>query len=93
MEQIQVNGFDFLACQIPTPHGKILIIRGRCGMLACGYLNVETAEKLSDALAIVTGVKTYEDMLNARIQKVSSEAAACGVTPGMTGREALLHFC
>jgi uncharacterized protein YunC (DUF1805 family) len=59
-------------------------------MLGCGYLSVEAAERLGDALAIVTGVKSYEDMLKAEVKKVSSAAALLGVKEGMSGKEALL---
>ncbi|MBU4406602.1 MAG: YunC family protein, partial [Candidatus Altiarchaeota archaeon] len=36
-----------------------------------------------------TGVKTFDDVLNAQITKVSSKAREFGVTEGMTGKEAL----
>ena len=41
---------------------------------------------------VVTGVRTFDDMLNARVVAVSSAAIACGVEPGMPGREALLRM-
>lgn len=68
----------------------MLLIQGGKGMLGCGYLNVDTAEKLGDALAVVTGVKSYEDMLKAKVKKVSSAAALMGVKEGMSGEEALI---
>lgn len=59
-------------------------------MLACGYLKIETAEKLGDALAIVTGVNDFEQMLEKPVVAASSAAAALGVCAGMSGREALI---
>ena len=41
-------------------------------------------------MAVVTGVQSYDDMLNKCVTAVSARAAALGVVPGMTGREALL---
>jgi uncharacterized protein YunC (DUF1805 family) len=75
---------------IPVRSGSLLLIQGSKGMLGCGYLSVEAAERLGDALAIVTGVKSYEDMLKAEVKKVSSAAALLGVKEGMSGKEALL---
>jgi uncharacterized protein YunC (DUF1805 family) len=37
--------------------------------------------------AIVTGVKTFEDMLNARAVGVSTAAAQVGIRVGMSGAE------
>ena len=43
-----------------------------------------------DRFAIARGVGNTEELLAAVIAECSSAAAACGVKPGMTGREALL---
>ncbi|MBQ7400458.1 MAG: DUF1805 domain-containing protein, partial [Lentisphaeria bacterium] len=55
-----------------------------------GYLNLDTAETLGAAFALVTGGASFDDMLAKNVKAVSSAAAARGVTVGMTGREALL---
>ena len=90
MDIININGQEFRADTIQVCGGvKILVIQNSKGMLGCGYLNLETAEKLNHALAIVTGVKSYDDMLSAEVKACSAAAAALGVTPGMSGREAL----
>ena len=77
---------------IPLPGSAILVIQGESGMLGCGYLSVETADKLGHALAVVTGVANYDDMLAAKVVRVSKAAAAKGVKPGMSGKEALLKM-
>ena len=89
MDTITVDGIDFPIWSIPTPHSVILVIRAGQGMLVCGYLNREAAEKFGDAMAVVTGVKTGDDMLKAEVKAVSSAAARLGVRTGMSGREAL----
>ena len=38
---------------------------------------------------MVTGVKNFEDMLQAKVVKVSTQAEALGISCGMTGEEAL----
>ena len=68
---------------------KILLIKSKKGALGCGYINIAAAEKFDHALAIVSGVSSYEDMLTAEVKAVSAAAAALGVVPGMSGRDAL----
>ncbi|MDI9400592.1 MAG: YunC family protein [Limisphaerales bacterium] len=87
---LTIDSYQFRADMIPVRSGSLLLIQGSKGMLGCGYLSVEAAERLGDALAIVTGVKSYEDMLKAEVKKVSSAAALLGVKEGMSGKEALL---
>ena len=59
-------------------------------ILLLKIINLAVADKLNSAMAIVTGVQSYDDMLNKCVVAVSARAAELGVTPGMTGREALL---
>jgi uncharacterized protein YunC (DUF1805 family) len=70
----------------------LLIVKGARGFLACGYINIETCNRTGEACAIVTGVKSHEDMLYAEIQAVSHEAEKLGVHPGMKGMEAVEIF-
>jgi uncharacterized protein YunC (DUF1805 family) len=59
----------------------------------CGFLNVEAAEKLSVAAAVVSGVKTFEDVLNGQVKALTSKAKSLGVEVGMKGADALKHLC
>ena len=90
MDRINVDGMEFSGSTIEMLQGKLLLIQGRNGMLGCGYFNVETADKLNSAMAIVTGVKCYDDMLTQPVVKLSARAAEYGVTVGMSGKDALL---
>lgn len=77
---------------IPTTRANIIMIQGKRGFLGCGYFDVATADRLAEALAVVTGVKTYEDMLSAKVVRLSKAAEALGVQLGMTGEEALARL-
>ena len=92
MDTVTINGQSLDAVAFPTEHSVVLMIRGGKGLLGCGYLSVATADKTGDALAIVSGVKNYDDMLKAEVKAVSAAAAALGVAAGMTGKEALEKF-
>ena len=84
------EGNEFTAYSIPTTNTNVLIIGAEKGFLACGYLNVEVANKVNDVCAIVTGVKTPDDMLEAKVVAVSNAASKLGVKEGMSGKEALV---
>lgn len=73
----------------PAP---LLLIIGEKGVLSCGFLNVDAAEKLGMAAAVVTGVRTFEDVLNAEVKSLTTEAEKLGVKAGQKGIEALSNF-
>ena len=92
MEPVNLEGNILEGYAIPTGNTALLLIKAKHGFLGCGYIALETAEKVGDAAVIVSGVKNFDDMLSAKVKAVSSAAAALGVTPEMTGREALLKL-
>lgn len=81
---------EFTAFSIPTTTTAVLIISAKNGFVGCGYINIDVANKVNDVCAIVTGVKTPDDMLDAKVVAVSNKAEKLGVKTGMTGKEALL---
>jgi len=70
----------------------LLIVKGSKGFLACAYIAADTCNKTEEACAIVSGVKTHEDMLDKEVKAVSEKAAALGAGVGMKGREVLELF-
>ena len=92
MDTIQLDGNTLDAITFATQNTKILVIRAPRGLLGCGYISVDTAAKVGDALAVVSGVSGYDDMLRAPVKAVSPAAEALGIRPGMTGRDALLKM-
>ena len=89
MEKLNLNGRTFEACKIDLYGSKLMLIKGGKGFLACGYINLQTAEKLGHAAAIVRGVASFDDMLNANVCELSEEAKKLGLKTGISGREAL----
>jgi uncharacterized protein YunC (DUF1805 family) len=80
---------DWEAHNIKLQNGNLVLIKAKKGFLMCGYLNIETAEKLGDAAGVVRGVKDPDEALEAKIVAVTKKARELGVTEGMTGRAAL----
>jgi len=89
IESVRVDEVDFKAVSMPTEKTCVLMIQGSSGFLACGYLNIEVANRLGEKVAIVKGVKSFQDMLDAPIREVSAAAEAAGIRLEMPGRTAL----
>ena len=86
---MDLNSFEKHFIQLKSP---LLLIKGAKGLLACGYLNIETFNKTGEVAAIVTGVRTHEDMLKAKVILASNAAREVGIELGMSGEEALMRF-
>jgi uncharacterized protein YunC (DUF1805 family) len=67
----------------------LLLIQAKKGYVMCGYLNMNTANKMGDIAGKVTGVKSFDDMLNAEVVEVSENAKLIGLTQGMNGKDFL----
>jgi uncharacterized protein YunC (DUF1805 family) len=74
---------------IGLENANLVLIKARRGYLMCGLLNVEAAERLDQAACTVSGVKTPEEALKAKVKAATKKAKSLGVREGMTGEEAL----
>ncbi len=89
IERIKIDGRIFLGVKVNMPNAPLLLIKGTRGFAMCGYLNPEAADKLGDAALIVSGVSSFEEMLNARIKWASEKAKDLGVQEGMPLKDEL----
>ena len=90
---IKLDGKNCLGLRTDLPESPpLLLIIGEKGFVMCGFLSIESAEKLSVAAAVVSGVKTFEDVLNGQVKAVTSKAKNLGVEVGMIGADALKHM-
>jgi uncharacterized protein YunC (DUF1805 family) len=87
---LKVDDKVCLGVRLELPNSPpLLIVIANKGFVMCGFLNVDAAEKLGVTAAMVSGVKTFEDVLDANVKAVTSKAEAFGVKVGMKGEEAL----
>jgi len=87
---LKVGEKTCLGVRIELPESPpLLLVMADKGFVMCGFLNVDAAEKLGVAAAMVSGVKSFEDVLNANVKAVTSKAETFGVRVGMKGAEAL----
>jgi len=85
-ESFDWRGFEKAEIELKLP---LLTVVGQKGFLACGYINADTCTKTGEACAVVSGVKTHEDMLSKPVIALSEQANALGIELGMSGAEAL----
>jgi uncharacterized protein YunC (DUF1805 family) len=87
---IKIDGKSCTGMRADLPDSPpLLLIIGEKGFIMCGFLNMESAEKLGVTAAVVSGVKTFEDVLNGQVKATTSKAKALGVEVGMKGTDAL----
>ena len=74
--------------ELPSSPPLLLVVAER-GFVMCGFLNVDAAEKLDVVAAVVGGVRSFEDVLNAQVKAATSKAKNLGVNVGIKGVDAL----
>jgi len=74
---------EVIGYSIDLGNAPLLLIQAKKGYVMCGYLNMNTANKLGDIAGKVTGVKTLDEMLNADVIEVSENATLLGLKQGM----------
>ena len=90
VEQLKIADKTATGLKVELPDSPPLVaIIGNAGFIMCAFLNIDAAEKLNVAAAMVSGVKTFEDVLKAEIKAATSKARLRGVIVGMKGEEAL----
>jgi uncharacterized protein YunC (DUF1805 family) len=88
-KNIKIDGKNAVGVKVGLEGAPLLLIIASKGYVMCGYLNLETAEKFGQVAAIVTGVKNFDDVLSAKIVKLTIRAKKRGIKEGMAGRDAL----
>lgn len=90
IEISQIEDTNAIGIKISMPDAPpLILIRGRRGALFCGYLNPDVAERVGLAVAIVSGVKSFDEILDKPVIYSSKKATELGIKPGISGREAL----
>ena len=88
-QEVTINGKKTIGLKVDLQGAPLLLLVAQKGYIMCGYLNIDTAERLGQAAAVVTGVKSFGDVLNAKVARLTTHAKRLGIKEGMLGREAL----
>jgi uncharacterized protein YunC (DUF1805 family) len=89
IKEIKLEHFTALGIKVDLPRAPLLLIKADKGFLMCAYLNLEAAESLGDTAAVVRGVRSFDEMLGAKVVGLTSAAKALGIKAGDDGAKAL----
>ena len=88
-EHVEVDGRKYLTQIIELGNLPWISVKAKKGYIACSYVDMDTAEKIGDVAAFVTGVKSLDDMLRAKVRGVTTWAEDIGIREGMSVKKAL----
>ncbi|OAB43214.1 YunC family protein [Paenibacillus glacialis] len=93
---IVIEGISVTGVEVKLPKTTLLTINTSKGYIMCGALDIGLLnERLSDRQIIAgraVGVRTLQELLDAPLESVTYEAEKLGITPGITGKDALIKM-
>jgi uncharacterized protein YunC (DUF1805 family) len=89
IRKIKIGNNVALGVNLELPNENLVVIRAKKGYVMCGYLDMETANKLNDVAAKVKEVRNVDAVLKAKVVEVSEKAKEDGIKEGMTGKDVL----
>ncbi|MEM1825468.1 MAG: DUF1805 domain-containing protein [Desulfurococcaceae archaeon] len=90
---VEADGNKLLGVEIELPNSPpLVLIRGSRGFVMCGYLDIDTAEKLGAIAVKVRGVKNVEEMLEKEICEVTSKARDNGFNTGVKVKDIIKYL-
>ena len=89
VKDIKIENGTVVGILIKLQHASLILIKANKGYVMCGYLNMNAANKFGDIAGRVTGVNTFDDVLNASISEFSENAKNMGFINGMKARNFL----
>jgi uncharacterized protein YunC (DUF1805 family) len=87
--KVENNTAMGLKVNLPESPAPLVMIVGTKGLVCCGFINMDAAERLGVAAAMVSGVKTFDDVLKAEVKAATKKAQIAGAKVGMKGLDAL----
>ncbi len=93
---IVIEGISVIGVEVKLPKTTLLTINTSKGYIMCGALDIGLLnERLSDRQIIAgraVGVRTLQELLDAPLESVTYEAEKLGITPGISGKDALIKM-
>lgn len=89
VEPVEFDGKTYNGIRQQIGNLTLIVVRAKRGYIACSYVSKDTAEKVGDVAAFVSGVKEYSDFFNAKIKGTTTWADDMGIREGMSVRKAL----
>lgn len=94
VKEIPTKKIEAKGLEISWQDGQFVMIITEKGIISCGILDMEVANKFNFLATVSRGtpdypLKTTEDLLAAKILEVSHRAKEYGIEVGITAKEAL----
>lgn len=89
MDEVSFEGKRYVAVKHEIGNLPLIVVKAKNGYVACSYIDKETAEKVGDVAAFVSGVKNIADLKKAKIRHATSWAEDLGIREGMSVKKAL----
>ena len=89
IKKIKLENGLVIGSIIQLNNAPLIVLQAKKGYVMCGYLNMNTANKIGDIAGKITGVKTFEDALNSTIIETSENAKKIGLQEGIKTKEFL----
>ncbi|MDO8554101.1 MAG: DUF1805 domain-containing protein [Candidatus Micrarchaeota archaeon] len=89
MEEVHCDGKIYVAVKQELGNLPLIVVKAKNGYIACSYIDKETAEKVGDIAAFVSGVKNMDDFMKAKIRETTTWAEDMGIREGMSVKKAL----
>src|SRR5215213_4416415 len=81
---------ELFQLDLKTP---LLIVRGSRGLLASDHLNITAFNQSGEAVAVVAGAGSFDEMMTAKVVAVSYEGMRLGLAINMTGAQVIEKIC
>lgn len=89
VERVVINNIEIMGVKVKLSSGHLLILYGEKGILTSSGIDMYQMRDWRQAVARVGEVRSFEDLLSARVEAATREATELGVKINMRGKEAL----
>ncbi len=89
VSQLTVGKKKLKTLVFPLGAKNLIVVKGKRGYIACGYLDIKVADKFKDVAVIVKGVKNIKDVLRSKVYICSKEAKKLGIKKGQLIRDVI----
>lgn len=88
-QTIELDGRTYHGMIFPLGNVPLLIVKAKKGYVACSYINKDISNRLGDVACFVTGVKSFDEIMNAKVRDMTNWAEELGIREGMSVKKAL----
>ncbi|MFH2107017.1 MAG: DUF1805 domain-containing protein [Candidatus Micrarchaeota archaeon] len=89
MDEFHFDGRIYATLKGNLGNLPLIVVKAKNGYIACSYIDKDTAEKVGDVAAFVSGVKNIDDFMKAKIRETTTWAEDLGIREGMSVKKAL----